>query len=82
MNYIPLSVVIGSAFYVILMLLEVFFHPEILPGALLGAVLIGVLATIFIWKNDHTKHQVEMILVWMMIFGFVGYGLLCFGDIL
>ncbi len=82
MNYIPLAAVIGSAFYVILMLIESSLHPAVLPGAILGAVLIGILAGMFVWKSDHTKHTGEMILVWVMIIGFVIYGLLRFGGIL
>ncbi len=82
MNYIPLSAVIGSAFYVILMLLESSLHPVVLPGAILGAVFIGILSGMFVWKSDHTKHTVEMILLWAMILGFVVYGLLRFGSIL
>ena len=81
MNYIPLTVVAGAAFYVILMLLESSLHPAVLPGAILGAVLIGILAGIFIWKSDHAKHTGEMILVWVMIFGFVIYGLLRFWGV-
>lgn len=82
MNYIPLAAVIGSAFYVILMLLESSLHPVVLPGAILGAVLIGILAGMFVWKSDHTKHIGEMILIWVMILGFVIYRLLRFGGIL
>ncbi len=79
---IPLAAVLGAAFYIILMLLEASLHPQILFGAALGSLVIGLLATVFIWQNEHTKHLGEMIILWVMIFCFVTYGLLCFGGVL
>ena len=81
-EFIPLAVVLSAAFYIILMLLEASLHPQILFGAALGSVVIGLLATVFIWQNEPKKHLGEIIVLWAMIFGFVIYGLLCFGGVL
>lgn len=82
MNYIPLAACISVAFYVVLMLLEASLHPAILPGAMIGAVLLGILAAAFVWKSDHAKHLGEVILIWIMVLGFIIYGLLRFGGLL
>ncbi|MEA5037855.1 hypothetical protein SDC9_35862 [bioreactor metagenome] len=82
MKCIPLAACICVAFYVILMLLEASLHPAILPGAILGSIVLGILAAIFIWKSDHAKHLGEVILIWIMVLGFISYGLLCFGGII
>jgi len=82
MKSIPLAACISVAFYVILMLLEASLHPEILLGAILGSILLGILAAIFVWKSDHAKHLGEVILIWIMVLGFISYGLLCFGGII
>ncbi len=75
MNYIPFTAAAGAGFYIILMLIESSLHSAVLPVALLGSLLLGLLATLFVWKSDHAKHTGEMVLVWVMIFCFVIYGL-------
>ncbi|WP_319379087.1 hypothetical protein [uncultured Methanocorpusculum sp.] len=82
MNYIPLTAVAGAAFYIILMLIELSLHPAVLPAALLGSILLAALATVFVWKSDHAKHTGEMVLIWVMIFCFIIYGLLRFWGVL
>jgi hypothetical protein len=82
MKYIPFTAAAGAAFYIILMLIESALHPVVLPAALVGSLLLGALATLFFWKNDHTKHVGEMVLVWVMIFCFIIYGLLRFWGVL
>ena len=82
MNYIPSVACISTAFYIILMLLEASLHPATLPGAMAGSILLGILAVIFVWKSDHAKHLGEVILIWIMVLGFIIYGLLRFGGLL
>jgi len=82
MKYIPFTAAAGAAFYIVLMLIESSLHPVVLPAALAGSLLLCALATLFVWKNDHAKHMGEMILVWVMIFFFVIYGLLRFLGVL
>ena len=81
MKYIPFAAAAGAGFYIILMLIESSLHPAALPGALLGSVLLGLLATLFFWKSDHAKHTGEMVLIWVMIFCFIIYRLLRFWGV-
>ncbi|ABN06743.1 hypothetical protein Mlab_0569 [Methanocorpusculum labreanum Z] len=82
MNYIPLTAAAGAAFYIILMLIESALHPVVLPAALVGSLLLGALASLFVWKSDHAKHTGEMVLIWVMIFCFIIYGILRFWGVL
>ncbi len=82
MNYIPFTAAAGVGFYIILMLIELSLHLSVLPAALVGSLLLAALATVFFWKNDHMKHTGEMVLIWVMIFCFVIYGLLRFWGVL
>jgi hypothetical protein len=79
---IPVIAVIGVVFYILLMLVEAALYPQMLLGAVLGSVFLGLLATVFVWTNENAKHVVEMVLIWVMIFGFVAYGFLCFGGVI
>ncbi|HJJ99066.1 MAG TPA: hypothetical protein O0X23_02490 [Methanocorpusculum sp.] len=75
-NLIERAVVAGVAFYVFLMILEVIIHPAALAGAVAGAVLLGILASVFLSSHEHAVHIGEMILAWVMILLFVLYGVL------
>lgn len=75
-NLIEKAVVAGVAFYILLMILEVISHPVVLAGAVAGAVLLGILASVFLYSREHAVHTGEMVLVWVMILLFVLYGVL------
>ena len=77
-NPIFKAVLIGAVFYIALMILEGALHPAILPAAAVGAVILGLLATVFIWENEHTVHIGEVIVLWTMILLFAAYGLVFF----
>ena len=77
-NPIFKAVLIGAVFYIALMILEGALHPAILPAAAVGAVILGLLATVFIWENEHTVHVGEVIILWTMILLFAAYGLVFF----
>ncbi|MBE6506461.1 MAG: hypothetical protein E7Z72_00850 [Methanocorpusculum parvum] len=77
-NPIFKAVLIGAVFYIALMVVEGAMHPAILPAAAVGAVLLGLLATVFIWENEHTVHLGEIIVLWAMVLLFVVYGLVFF----
>lgn len=76
MTWISLAALCGIAFYIILMIIEIFHHPESIFGAIFGSILLGLLAGAFLYKNEHKLHSIEMILLWAMIFLFIGYGAL------
>ncbi|MDV0441789.1 hypothetical protein [Methanorbis furvi] len=80
MSWIAKGVVAGIAFYILLMAIEVISHPEVLGGAVAGAVLLGILAFVFLAKDEEKIHTGEMILVWVMILLFVVYGVLCWAG--
>ncbi len=75
-NLIEKAVVAGVAFYILLMALEVISHPAVLAGAVIGAVLLGILASVFLSSREYAVHTGEMVLVWVMILLFVLYGVL------
>jgi hypothetical protein len=77
-NPIFKAVLIGAVFYIALMILEGALHPAILPATAVGAVILGLLATVFIWENEHTVHVGEVIILWTMILLFAAYGLVFF----
>lgn len=77
MNWIPKAVVLVVVFYILLMAAEVVSHPEILAGTVIGAVLLGIVAVVFLAQQEHTVHTGEMALVWILILLFVFYGVLC-----
>lgn len=75
-NLIEKAVVAGVAFYILLMALEVISNPAVLAGAVIGAVLLGILASVFLSSREYAVHIGEMVLVWVMILLFVLYGVL------
>lgn len=77
-NPIFKAVLIGAVFYIALMIVEGALHPAILPAAAIGAVILGFLATVFLWENDHAVHIGEIIVLWAMVLLFVAYGLVFF----
>ena len=81
-NLIEKAVVAGVAFYILLMVLEVISHPAVLAGAVIGAVLFGILASVFLSSREHAVHTGEMVLVWVMILLFVLYGVLCWFGVI
>ncbi len=82
MSWITKAVVLGIAFYVLLMIAEVAVHPEILAGAAVGAVLLAIVAGVFLYQNEHRIHTVEMALVWILVLLFVLYGVLCLTGVI
>lgn len=81
-NLIEKAVVAGVAFYILLMVLEVISRPAVLAGAVIGAVLLGILASVFLSSREHAVHTGEMVLVWVMILLFVLYGVLCWFGVI
>ena len=77
-NPIFKAVLIGAVFYIALMIVEGAMHPEILPAAAVGSVILGFLATVFLWENEHAVHKGEVIILWTMVLLFVAYGLVFF----
>ena len=77
-NPIFKAVLIGAVFYIALMIVEGAMHPEILPAAAVGAVILGLLATVFLWENEHAVHKGEVIILWTMVLLFAAYGLVFF----
>ena len=77
-NPIFKAVLIGAVFYIALMIVEGAMHPEILPAAAVGAVILGFLATVFLWENEHAVHKGEVIILWTMVLLFAAYGLVFF----
>lgn len=77
-NHVFKAVLIGAVFYIVLMIIEGALHPAILPAAAVGAVILGLLATVFVWENEHTVHLGEVIILWTMVLLFVAYGLVFF----
>lgn len=82
MTWIQKAVLASVAFYILLMVAEIMTHPQILPGAVAGSVLLGVVAGAFLYRDDHNLHSGEMILVWAMILLFVCYGVLCMTGVI
>ena len=82
MNLIEKAVVAGIAAYILLMAAEITSHPAVLAGAVIGAVLLGIVASVFLSTRDHAVHTGEMILVWAMILLFVLYGVLCWFGVI
>ena len=77
-NPIFKAVLIGAVFYIALMIVEGAMHPEILPAAAVGSVILGFLATVFLWENEHAVHKGEVITLWTMVLLFAVYGLVFF----
>ena len=77
-NPIFKAVLIGAVFYIALMIVEGAMHPEILPAAAVGSVILGFLATVFLWENEHAVHKGEVIILWTMVLLFAVYGLVFF----
>lgn len=77
-NPIFKAVLIGAVFYIALMIVEGALHPAILPAAAIGAVILGFLATVFLWENEHAVHKGEVIVLWTMVLLFVVYGVTFF----
>ena len=77
-NPIFKAVLIGAVFYIALMIVEGAMHPEILPAAAVGAVILGLLATVFLWENENTVHLGEIIILWTMVLLFAAYGVVFF----
>lgn len=75
-NLIEKAVVAGVAFYILLIALGVISHPAVLAEAVIGAVLLGILASVFLFSREYAVHTGEMVLVWVMILLFVLYGVL------
>lgn len=82
MNLIEKAVVAGIAAYILLMAAEIISHPAVLAGAVIGAVLLGIVASVFLSTREHVVHTGEMILVWAMILLFVLYGVLCWFGVI
>ena len=82
MNLIEKAVVAGIAAYILLMAAEIISHPAVLAGAVIGAVLLGIVASVFLSTREHAVHTGEMILVWAMILLFVLYGVLCWFGVI
>ena len=78
MNLIEKAVVAGIAAYILLMAAEIISHPAVLAGAVIGAVLLGIVASVFLSTREHAV----MILVWAMILLFVLYGVLCWFGVI
>ena len=77
-NPIFKAVLIGAVFYIALMIVEGAMHPAILPAAAVGSVILGFLATVFLWENEHAVHKGEVIILWTMVLLFAAYGLVFF----
>ena len=77
-NPIFKAVLIGAVFYIVLMIIEGAVHPAILPAAAVGSVILGFLATVFLWENEHAVHKGEVIILWTMVLLFAAYGLVFF----
>ena len=77
-NPIFKAVLIGAVFYIALMIIEGAVHPAILPAAAVGSVILGFLATVFLWENEHSVHKGEVIILWTMVLLFAVYGLVFF----
>ena len=77
-NPIFKAVLIGAVFYIALMIVEGAMHPVILPAAAVGSVILGFLATVFLWENEHAVHKGEVIILWTMVLLFAVYGLVFF----
>ena len=82
MTWIQKAVLASVVFYILLMIAEIISHPQILPGAVAGSILLGIAAGAFLYRNDHRLHSGEMILVWTMILLFVCYGILCMTGVI
>ena len=82
MNLVEKAVVAGIAAYILLMAAEIISHPAVLAGAVIGAVLLGIVASVFLSTREHAVHTGEMILVWAMILLFVLYGVLCWVGVI
>lgn len=82
MNLIEKAVVAGIAVYILLMAAEIISHPSVLAGAVIGALLLGIVASVFLSTREHAVHTGEMILVWAMILLFVLYGVLCWFGVI
>jgi hypothetical protein len=61
-------------FYILLMAFEIINHPAIFTGMIIGAVLLVVIAKIFLSSSEYAVHTGEMILVWVMVLLFLFYG--------
>ena len=82
MNLIEKAVVAGIAAYILHMAAEIISHPAVLAGSVIGAVLLGIVASVFLSTREHAVHTGEMILVWAMILLFVLYGVLCWFGVI
>lgn len=82
MSWIRRSIVAAGAFYILLMIAEVISHPEILPGAIAGSVLLGIIAGAFLYHDEGTIHSAEMVFIWVMILLFILYGGLCLAGVI
>lgn len=81
-NLIAKVVAAAVAFYILLMAFEIISHPAVLAAAVIGAVLLGIVASVFLSSREHAVHTGEMILVWIMILLFVLYGVLCWFGVI
>ena len=52
MNLIEKAVVAGIAAYILLMAAEIISHPAVLAGAVIGAVLLGIVASVFLSTRE------------------------------
>ncbi|HJJ52228.1 MAG TPA: hypothetical protein O0X55_03705 [Methanocorpusculum sp.] len=77
-NPIFKGILVAAVFYIVLMIIEGAIHPAILPAAAVGSVILGFLATVFLWENEHAVHKGEVIILWTMVLLFVAYGLVFF----
>lgn len=82
MSWIRTSIVAAVAFYILLMIAEIISHPDVLPAAFFGSVLLGIVAGAFLYHDDHAIHSGEMVLVWAMILLFILYGVLCLAGVI
>lgn len=77
-NPIFKGILVTAVFYIVLMIIEGALHPVILPAAAVGSVILGFLATVFLWENEHAVHKGEVIILWTMVLLFAVYGLVFF----
>ena len=77
-NPIFKGILVAAVFYIVLMSIEGAVHPAILPAAAVGSVILGFLATVFLWENEHAVHKGEVIILWTMVLLFAAYGLVFF----
>lgn len=77
-NPIFKGILAAAVVYIVLMIIEGALHPAILPAAAVGSVILGFLATVFLWENEHAVHKGEVIILWAMVLLFAAYGLVFF----